>query len=285
MSPSTKRFVATAMLLIFANLQLAEAGEAVESICVHHMQSIGLGPDQDPLEDITFAVIPPEAKQQSRKLVAATLVVVDNLPRSDDDYKAIYPNEKAVSTAIMGDINYVRTHAKSQPMTASDGKKLSDTFDEEIKIRPESVFLIVGHNDGGFFRFRDGSVGTIGDMELSCARAGKLCIFVSCHSKSYIKTRDSAIGVAHALSFSEALDISSKIQTYIDDQQGKEISIDALAAHLSKQESRTKLRTHVVYLVVKACHVVGPIIAVAILVQSLEECDGSDSKCPKPHAS
>ena len=285
MSPLLKRFVAAVMILIFANSQLAQAGEAVESICVHHMQSIGLGPDQDPLEDIKFVAIPPEAKQQSQKFVPSTLVVLDNLPRSDDDYKAIYPQEKMVSSAVMGDINYVRTHANSQPMAASDGKKLSDTFEEEVKSRPEGVFLIVGHNDGGNFRFRDGSIGIIGDMELSCARAGKLCVFVSCHSKSYLKTRDSAIGVVHALSFAEALDISSKVKKYIDDQQGKQLSIDALGAQLSKQESRTKLRTRIVYIVVKACHVAGPIIAVAILIESLEECDGSDSKCPKPHAS
>jgi hypothetical protein len=275
-----KRVAVAAMLLSLVDRQINAAEAAVENICVYHMESIGADPRVDPLKGVVFPTVPAEARSESSREVPATFMVMDNLPRTSDEYRLIYPHEKKVSTVSMSEINYVQTHSKFDPMTALPGKKLSDTFDEEIKTRPESVVILIGHNDGRFFRFRDGSVDTIGDMALACARVGKICVFVSCRSKLFLNPSDPAIGVVHDLSYGEAMKVSNKVQKYVQAKMGDVVSVDALGAYLSKQESRTKLRTSVAYLIVKACHVAAPIIAVAIVIRYLEQCDNSDPKCP-----
>lgn len=93
------------------------------------------------------------------------------------------------------------------------------------------------------------------------------------YSKQYLDSGKEAVGVVHALTFADALRISSKFKERLANQSGKLHSVNTIAAYLGKEEVSAKRHSRVRFLVLKGCGTAAALIGVAILIEFLDDED------------
>ncbi|WP_242121926.1 hypothetical protein [Sphingomonas lacusdianchii] len=94
---------------------------------------------------------------------------------------------------------------------------------EAIGRMRESTVLLVGHNESGVLISPSGNRLPLGDIARSCARFGKLCIFLSCRAAKHVP---GAHGPMVDVSPLQASRMASKIAAMLDEQPTK--SLEAL---------------------------------------------------------
>jgi hypothetical protein len=135
-----------------------------------------------------------------------------------------------------------------------------------VKETPGSFALIAGHNENGKFVFLGGAREEIPILSEDCARAVKVCIFISCKSNDYVK--DGAIGVSRDLTLAEGVYITTKIRRWLEEHPN--VSIVQVAAFTRSVELRANLRFHVSYFAMAACAAAGTPAVAYILIEGVQ---------------
>lgn len=136
----------------------------------------------------------------------------------------------------------------------------------------ENIFIFVGHNDKGRFRFLNGTSRPMREVVGGCMAAQKACVFLACHSSTY--TQDGpAIGVSDRLNFVEALHVAAALGKQLSAKGGKRASMADVRDWLSGVTLTAARRTRVMNVALRASEVGGAAFLVALLVEALDELD------------
>lgn len=78
--------------------------------------------------------------------------------------------------------------------------------------------VVIGHNDGGWLRFPDGSAVHLAEAARACTKAHKLCVFLSCKSDLHLESSaTTAIGIPTQISFHQAHTLQERVAKGIED--------------------------------------------------------------------
>lgn len=161
---------------------------------------------------------------------------------------------------------------------------------EAIRSAPESTIILVGHNEGGTLISPAGDRLPLGDIARSCARYGKLCVFLSCKAARHVP---GAHGPTVDISPLQASRIAKRIAAMLATQPLKPLqavvpapssaplvygdpwrvawNVDAIIA------AETTGRTRLLYIGVS---VGGTVLVAMLMVEMLGECDDGAARCP-----
>lgn len=132
-------------------------------------------------------------------------------PADGDEFRRIfgYSPSRSEIDAVMRARKGLGDFQRSRPVTSADDllNELSDGDD--------SIFIVVGHNEGGMLRMADGSQVDLLTLSRSCEENGKLCVVLSCHSNRYIGSTTTR-GIDDAITYQEAEKIGREIDDIFD---------------------------------------------------------------------
>ncbi len=247
----------------------------VTSLCANHLANLS-----NEITDLAFDVVPPLARQAVRKEYPSTARLFIQLPVSDIDFRKIF-GKKPVSASDKDELRDVREKLKAVNRNDGDRGVNADNFEKFLGSTKESFVVVVGHNERGTFKFLDGSGEGIGDLANACAAAGKLCVFVSCQSRSHLDNTG-ALGLSREVTFVQGIYIAKKVSEFINSRTEKATTPEVLASRLSRVELVSHLKHRVTYLIFKGCGSILGVVVVAIIIQALEDdCDGGKKPCPQ----
>lgn len=219
------------------------------------------------LSQTVFPALPAEAAQTARVPVAGRLATINQLPATTDEFSRVFSTAKVTATdrQQMADAAaYLKSLGMGRGLTEITAK----TFDEFLQKTDATWVAIIGHNEGGEFRFLDGSTEHIALLERSCSLRGKLCIFISCNSRDYIET-DSRLGMSRELTLKEGLYVAHRLNSIIG-ASTSQLSIVDVANQVARVSRNANIRFHVAYLALKGCGAMGTSIAVGLVIHSAE---------------
>jgi len=143
--------------------------------------------------------------------------VLVSVPRNETEFKKIFDrNPTALELKGMSEFDSVW---RDEAIRVSSFAH----FEESLATGREfGVTIVVGHNEDGRFRFLDGSVTNLSELETSCARKGSPCVFLSCSSSEHLH---SSPGVPRAITFEEAAFVSQRLRNAVGELQWKGIEV------------------------------------------------------------
>lgn len=115
-------------------------------------------------------------------------------PANSLEASAIF--SRALTTPEMNSIRRVK-----QDMTDSSVDSLT-RFRDRIENGERKIISIIGHNENGILKFGNGENIALKEAASYCARAGKICIFLSCNAKAFVP--EAVIAMGRELTYREA---------------------------------------------------------------------------------
>ena len=146
--------------------------------------------------------------------------------RNADDFSRIFKERRATPSRVQEFVN-ARSTAESKGFTlltrVSNSQTVAQAFlDEYNQSTTGQIFTLVGHNEGGKFRFYDGSeinLNSVGQNE-----AGGILAVISCESGRYVEGR--AVGVPTDVTYNIAFSTEEKLRRRLDNAAAAGIVID-----------------------------------------------------------
>jgi hypothetical protein len=215
----------------------------------------------NPAEHHLYSTAPAEAQAVVNAPRPAEVQAFFSLPVTETEYRQVYRRE--ISASHNADLEATReaVHALAEQGSPLTSSKLAGA----VHSTDDSYVLFVGHNEGGSFRFVDGSEQKLSDMAEIAVAEKKVPIFLSCGSSRYAP---GAIGVHRDLRTSEALDAARAVVGFI--RSRKAVSPLEIQAFLNQTQQNLKT----VYLVQQGCHVAAGVLVVAIVIYLLDDRKG-----------
>jgi hypothetical protein len=248
------------------------------TICDHHMAAGPLSLGADPLSLIQFQGVPQEAKREAEKSRRATVSTYYQLPTKASDIPLIFGATKSASAADQREIAEVKARLSSLGIADANREMTADSFEETIKKSPSDFIILVGHNYEGQFAFLDGHGEDLADLANSCAKSGKICIFVTCRSKEWIPPAD-AHGVSYEITYNEGIYMASEIAAFLGRQAKGATSAKAVDSYIEGLERHAHFKFQVKYMILKGCAGAVALVILAIIVGNLD-C-ALDPHCPQ----
>lgn len=153
-------------------------------------------------------------------------------------------------------------------VTSIEGPRTEEGFINFLNQQTSQFIVIAGHNEKGYFKFRDGNSLSLLIMSKRCGEIHKICIFVSCRSKDYLT--DGSVGVSRDLKLDEGIWLAGRIATWIDSQHHP-VSVIDVRNFFVKADREANVRYHVSYIVLAGCGAAAVTVPVVyILVEGAE---------------
>lgn len=158
----------------------------------------------------------------------------DNVEPAPHVYLVAPPDEASFARVFSGTYNraYVReleaaksalrnTRGNLIHAKVDDGKA---AFEEALRSTHGEIISIIGHNEGGFFKFLNGETVHLAELAAICRTFKKKCVFFSCDAQSvFRKFRvDNAIGANTQLNYQEAARAAVALDEFL--AQGRRLS-------------------------------------------------------------
>lgn len=148
-------------------------------------------------------------RQQFTDSVVDGSIVLSALPHTALEFENMYKHKPSPEQE-----SYMKSYYK---LDAQSDRLVKADLLQKIAQSREDVIIIIGHNIDGNFYNLDGSSIQISDIIARCALEGKLCVVLSCQSRSYIRSGDrqlakSVIGVRFDITPNQALELAAKVQ-------------------------------------------------------------------------
>lgn len=128
--------------------------------------------------------------------ISGEVTVLDALPHNAGEYERVFGRPR--SAAAQAELEAAQSVLPSAQRFAG-----GITFAEALDRTTNQIVIVIGHNEGGLLRMPSGHWLELRAAADVCGAYGKLCIFLSCSSNSFV--RGSAMGVRRDISVSEAV--------------------------------------------------------------------------------
>lgn len=188
------------------------------------------------------------------------------IPLNNAQFKSVFKTD-FVSAGDAAQVAEAQSFASRDRLVASSAIQGRSDFRRYLKDERGKFLLIAGHNENGEFVFLGGNKVSLPLLGEDCARAVKVCIFISCKSNDHLK--DGAIGVSRNLTLAEGVYVTTKIRRWLVDHP--EVSIVQVAAFTRSVELRAYFRYHVSYFAMAACAAAGTPAVAYLLIEGVQQ--------------
>ena len=192
------------------------------------------------------------------------------IPLDEPEYKSIFRVD-GLSQADSAQVARARRLADSFRLRATRTVRNRAEFDKFLRSTTEKYVIIAGHNENGQFMFFGGEGESLPTLGEDCAKIEKICIFISCKSKDYLK--DGSVGVRRDLTLAEGVWIVNEIQRWLSEQQ-HDVSLNQVAAYIRTVEAQALVKYHVSYFAIGACTAAGTGAAAYLIVEGAGQSNG-----------
>jgi hypothetical protein len=202
-------------------------------------------------ETIPQAALSVAAERHEPKAVAMV-----NVPLYANEYQAVFGITRGLTAAEWAEILRARKQFWNSGTNGFwnvkdiEGPATEEGFINFLKQEHSTFIVITGHNQKGYFKFRDGHSLSLLIMSKRCGEIHKVCIFVSCRSKDYLT--DGSVGVSRDLKLDEGIWLAGRIATWIDSQH-QPVSVIDVRNFFAKADREANVRYHVSYIVLAGC--------------------------------
>jgi hypothetical protein len=162
---------------------------------------------------------------------------------SADDFPRIFRNRKATAARVR-DFTNARPTAQTKGFTllirSENESNIAETFLAQYRQAASGqIFTLVGHNEGGIFRFRDGSwlnLNLIGQNDTD-----KLIAVISCESGRFVQGQ--AVGVPSDTTYNIAFSTEERFRQHVQEAVAAGVVIDATRARQELTRSFNEIKT------------------------------------------
>lgn len=212
-------------------------------------------------QDMIFPNVPRQltgfATTPHRNTNSITLLAI---PLDNAQYEALFGAEP--SGARAAEMAEARSFADRDGLLATTTVRERAGFQALLKNTSDTFVIVAGHNENGEFFFYGGKSAALPLLAEDCARAAKVCIFVSCRSSDHLK--DGSVGISRNLTYTEGVYVATKIRRWLTTRP--EASIADVAAYARSVELQANFRFNVSYFAMAACAAAGtPAVAYIII--------------------
>jgi len=238
----------------------------LNSPCNIHLQF--LGAPYDPVKEFGYSVPPPAAVEAVKRELQPTVATYIVAPETSGDFERMFGRQP--TSREVDDMQSFQTKLKDALGQSTVEQRLSaHSFESTLAGSSASFAIVVGHNDGGSFKFSDKSSLGLADMLAIAAKHGKALIILSCKAVQNSGDKDT-LGTAREIGYPEGLFIARALKKSIEDASGP-ISLAGVKSQLQTIEKQANFKFNVKYLILQGCAMAAAGIAIAIAIYLLEE--------------
>ncbi len=251
-----------------------EKSQHLNSPCNIHLSY--LGAKYDPVKEYAYDAPPEVAHEAATHRVEPTVSTYIVAPASTAEFARIFGREP--SSGEVDDMNAFQTKAKGALGAEALRHQLtSKSYEGMLRESKSSFEILVGHNDGGSFKFQDGSAMDLADMLGTAFKYNKQLILVSCRAVQNSGVKD-ALGTTREITYPEGLFIAERLASAIRGTQG-DLSISGVRERLQAIEDKADFKFNVKYLILQICGAVAAGVVIALVIYILDD----DRKKRKSH--
>jgi hypothetical protein len=252
---------ATCISIIIAPVNSRAQMPALRDPCMANMIGTLGEPDHIYTEGLVFENVPPQLLAFATSPHTTRTYTLTAIPLADEEFKAVFKTD-FISGDDAAQVSQARRYADLDKLTATDSIRGRPDFQSFMNKADGQFVILAGHNENGKFVFYGGEAVAIPLLAEDCARAVKICVFISCKSKDYVK--EGSVGVSRDLTLAEGIWMATKTRQWLAQQQN--VSVVQLSAYIRTIELQGSMRFHSSYLVMAACATAGtPAVAYLII--------------------
>jgi hypothetical protein len=225
------------------------------------------GGDSDHIytDEMVYPNVPPQLYAFANATHKTRNYTVMAVPLDNQEYTKIFKTG-FISGDDAAQVSLAKRFADSDNLTGTSAIKGRSDFQSFVNGTDGQFIILAGHNENGKFVFYGGDAVPIPLLSEDCARAVKICVFVACKSKDYLK--DGSIGVSRDLSLAEGVWMATKARHWLAQQQ--DVSVVQLAAYMRTIDLYANFRFNVSYFAMAACATAGTPAVAYLIVQGAQ---------------
>jgi hypothetical protein len=260
-----------ALFLVFSfllnNIAATERNpQHLNSPCNIHLSY--LGDKYDPVNEFGYDTPPQQALAAADRQLDPTVSTYIVAPATTVDFERIFGRQPSSREA--DDMKAFQKKAKDSVGEAALSRQLTaKNFEGTLTESKSSFEILVGHNDGGSFKFADGSALNLADMVEAAGKHAKQLILVSCRAVQNSGVKD-ALGTAREITYPEGLFIAESLAKSIRASREK-LSISGVKDHLKDVDKQADFKFNVKYLILQGCAIAAAGIAIGLLIYVLDD--------------
>jgi hypothetical protein len=263
------RFLSALLALSIPLNNAVRAGDQYQHLnspCNIHLAY--LGAKYDPVREYAYDTPPQAAHEAASRQLEPTISTHIVAPTTTDEFARMFGREP--SSSEVNDMNAFQVKAKASLTQATRMHQLmASDFEAILKESKSSFEILVGHNDGGSFKFPDGSAMDLADMLGTAWKYGKQLIVVSCKAVQNSGVND-VLGTTREITYPEGLFIAEALAQSIQRTTGG-LSVASVREQLTEIEKKAVFKFNVKYLVLRICGAAAAGIVIALVIYILDD--------------